>query len=535
MKFPRSLNLNPSLANFVFIASVLITLVFNFPFISNVYHAVSPTTVGQWIFFLSVPLLLTFFNIIALSLLGAILLPRLTVAVTLLVSSLLLYGTVAYGVIFDKSMIQNVMETNSGEAFAYLNSTLLLFFFLLGLVPVVAVFNQEINGKLVARVKHLLKLNVLAVVGIIVIAAGLYKDYAAVGRNNKDLAKYIIPYAFYDSGYKYLRDTYFYPPLPYKVLDKTPSIINRKNALPSTTVLVVGETARADKFASNGYSRNTTPFMNDIGAVSFNDVTSCGTATAVSVPCMFSRLSRQSYDVRIAESQDNVLDIIHRAGADVTWIDNNSSCKGVCKRVETIAFDPSRDPSLCDGDFCYDVLLNKLLKDVLSSPATTNRVIVLHMIGSHGPTYYRRYPAEFAKFSPDCPRSDIQNCDSQALINTYDNTIAYTDYVLGEIVNTLKNVPNASMLYLSDHGESLGEKGLYLHGFPYQIAPQEQTHIPMLFWASKFEDSGYRNCIKNLANHPYSQDNLFDTLLGLSSVKSITYQPTMDIFKQCEA
>ena len=142
MKFPRSLNLNPSLANFVFIASVLITLVFNFPFISNVYHAVSPTTVGQWIFFLSVPLLLTFFNIIALSLLGAILLPRLTVAVTLLVSSLLLYGTVAYGVIFDKSMIQNVMETNSGEAFAYLNSTLLLFFFLLGLVPVVAVFNQ---------------------------------------------------------------------------------------------------------------------------------------------------------------------------------------------------------------------------------------------------------------------------------------------------------------------------------------------------------------------------------------------------------
>ena len=535
MKFPITLNFNPTSAQFILLSSLFIAAIFNAPFLSAVYEVVAPVTLNEWVFFLSVPLLLTFFNVIFLSLFGALFLPRTTVAIAFVVSSLLLYGTLAYGVIFDKSMIQNVMETNSGEAFSYLNSTLFLFFSILGLIPVFAIFNLEINGKLKARIKHLLVLNLLALLGIAIIATFLFKSYAAVGRNNKDLTKYIIPYAFYDSGYKYLRDTYFYPPLPYKVLDKRPYIKGNANIHPSITVLVVGETARADKFSSNSYSRRTSPNIQNAGAISFSKVTSCGTATAVSVPCMFSRLSRENYDSRIADSQDNVLDIIHRAGVDVTWIDNNSSCKGVCKRVETIDFNPSRDPKLCDGDYCYDEVLVDLLRETLSRPSKEHRVIVLHMIGSHGPTYYRRYPEKFAKFVPDCPRSDIQNCEEAELTNTYDNTIAYTDYVLGQIIEQLATIPNSSMLYLSDHGESLGENGLYLHGFPYNLAPVEQTHVPMVYWASRFSQPQYSDCVNSLSSHPYSQDNLFDTLLGLTNVQSSTYQPTQDILRKCES
>jgi len=148
---------------------------------------------------------------------------------------------------------------------------------------------------------------------------------------------------------------------------------------------------------------------------------------------------------------------------NVTWIDNNSSCKGVCKRVETIEFDPERDPSLCDGEFCLDqILLNELRSELQKKP-DQNRVIVLHMIGSHGPTYYLRYPPEFAKFLPDCPRSDIQHCSEEQLINTYDNTIVYTDYIIGQVIEMISDVPDSSMLYVSDHGESLGENGLFLH------------------------------------------------------------------------
>ena len=535
MVFRRLLNFNPTSAQFILLSSLVLTSIFNAPFLSAVYNAVLPNSLREWTFFLSVPILLTFLTVVILSLLGAFLLPRLTVGITFAISSLLLYGTVSYGVIFDKSMIQNVIETNSGEAFSYLNSTLFVFFALLGLLPVIAVCNQEINGKLLARIKQTLILNGIALIAVAMIGACFYKDYAAVGRNNKDLTKYIIPFAFYDSGYKYLRDTYFYPPLSYRVLDKAPTIQQQKNNFPTTTVLVVGETARADKFESNGYTKSTTPLTRELGAISFHNVTSCGTATAVSVPCMFSRLSREDYNPRIAESQDNVLDIIHRAGAEVTWIDNNSSCKGVCKRINTIEFDPSRDSTLCDGDYCFDEVLTNILQEVLSKPTDKNRVIILHMIGSHGPTYFRRYPSTFTKFVPDCPRSDIQNCDEQSLVNTYDNTIAYTDYVLSKVIQELSNIPNASMLYLSDHGESLGEKGLYLHGFPYQIAPEEQTHIPMLFWTSEFGHSKYRECVQQLASTPYSQDNLFDTLLGLSQVNSTVYQPQMDILHECKA
>ncbi len=534
MNIHPSLNLKPTPAQFIILASFLITAVFNFPFIFSVYQTVSPESLSEWVFILSVPTVLTLINIIFLSFFGAFFFPRITVALTLLISASLLYASYAYGIIFDKSMIQNIMETNSGEALSYLNSSLLVFFLLLGLIPVVAVFNQEINGKFAARIKSLLTLNILALISLALIGATLYKDYAAVGRNNKSLTKYIIPYAFYDAGYKYLRDTYFYPPLPFKVLDTAPTIRSSYRDIPKTTVVVVGETARADKFAINGYSRPTTPFVQSSGAVSFSNVTSCGTATAVSVPCMFSRLDRTHYDPRIAESQDNVIDIIRRAGVAVKWIDNNSSCKGVCKRIETIEYDPLRDPKLCDGDYCFDEILIDLLKTAVDTNSQEHKLIVLHMIGSHGPTYYRRYPEAFARFQPDCPRSDIQNCDQQALINTYDNTILYTDYVLGQIIEFLSTLPNSAMLYISDHGESLGEKGLYLHGFPYQLAPNEQTHVPMIYWDPKIQEPNYRACINQLSHNPLSQDNLYDTLLGLTKVSSSTYQPTKDVLLPCD-
>ena len=530
----RTVNINPSSSQFVIYSSLIITLVFDYPFISKVYESVQPNTLWEWVFFVSIPILLTLINILFVSVFGAVFFPRITIAFTFLVCAFLFYASVVYGVIFDSSMLQNIVETNSGEALSYLNISFLLFFILLGMLPVFAVLNQEIKGGFTSRIKKLLLINLVALLGIILIAGLFYKSYAAVGRNNKGLIKHIIPYAFYDAGYKYLRDTYFYPPLPYRVLDKHPVINDFKPMQPRTLVVVVGETARADKFGSNGYYRNTTPNLQRLGAVSFNNVTSCGTATAVSVPCMFSRLPRKQYDSRIASSQDNVLDIIHRAGTAVTWIDNNSSCKGVCSRIDSVAFDPHRDPTLCDGDFCLDEILVNQLNRTLKEYSSSNRVVILHMIGSHGPTYYRRYPENYGRYQPDCPRSDIQNCTAQALNNTYDNTIAYTDYVLGKVIGLLANVPNSAMLYISDHGESLGEKGLYLHGFPYKLAPAEQTHVPMVYWDSNLGNTAYKRCVAQRVDNPYSQDNLYDTLLGLTAVNSVTYQANLDIFSPCK-
>lgn len=205
---------------------------------------------------------------------------------------------------------------------------------------------------------------------------------------------------------------------------------------------------------------------------------------------------------------------------------------------ETI--DLKSDPKLCSGQYCFDqVLLNKLDK-ILAVAPSQDTVIFLHIIGSHGPTYYLRYPPEHRKFIPDCPRSDIQNCSQEELINTYDNTILYTDFILSEVVNKLKgkqDMFDTAMLYLSDHGESLGEKGMYLHGAPYSIAPKEQTSVPMLAWVSNdFSQDNQLNmtCVAQRAEQGgFSHDNLFDSLLGLMNVKTTVYQSQLDIFAPC--
>lgn len=517
------------------VTSLFFTVVVNFPFLKAVFLATTPSTLHEWLFFFSVPIFLCALLIVFFTLSGALFFTKAVLAIHILVSSFLLYGTLVYGVLFDTSMIQNVVETDSGEALSYLNVSLLVFFVGLGLLPVLALFSQQIKGAFTTNLKSLLKINLLAILAIALIAAFLYKDYAAVGRNNKTLIKYVLPLAFYDSGYKFLRDNYLYPPLPYRILDSNPSIDEPALVAPKTLVVVVGETARADKFSLNGYARITNPRLEALDVISFRDVTSCGTATAISVPCMFSNLSREKYNNRVAASQDNVLDIIHRAGYHVEWIDNNSSCKGVCKRIPNVPHDPSRDPQYCDGRYCQDEILLKQLATALAKESNReNRLIVLHTIGSHGPTYFKRYPQAYREFLPDCPRSDIQNCDLMQLTNTYDNTIFYTDFILAGIIRLLKDIPESSMLYISDHGESLGEKGLYLHGFPYHIAPEEQKMVPMIYWSRALTDSRYRQCVSALSNNAFSHDNLYDTLLGLASVNSTTYQQELDIFSTCQ-
>ncbi|WP_342807314.1 phosphoethanolamine--lipid A transferase [Alteromonas sp. M12] len=522
-------------AQIIAINSLFIVFVFNYCFLNGVFAAIQPNNLSQWSFYASVILLLFSLTIIITSILGGIVFPRTISAVTVLVSCLLFYATFQYGVIFDKSMIQNIAETNSGEASSYLNISFLIYFILLGVVPAILMFKIKVKGDLKSRIKSVLTINLLALIVTASIVTFLYKDYAAVGRNNHNLFKYIVPFAFYDSGFRYLRDNYFYPPLPFKVLDKSPTIKPSKQGQQNLTIVVVGETARAQNFSLNGYTRNTNKFLAQTPILSFKQVSSCGTATAVSVPCMFSRLPRSKYESRVASSQDNALDIIHRAGVDVTWIDNNSTCKGVCERVSEIRFDPTQDSTLCDGDYCFDEILIEKLQQQISQHKSDNQLIVLHMIGSHGPTYFRRYPDTFKPFMPDCPQSDIQHCSENQLKNTYDNTIAYTDFVLSKVIAVLQqsNVANKSLLYISDHGESLGENGLYLHGFPYSIAPEEQTHVPMLYWSTELADANFKDCISSKLNSDFSQDNIFDTLLGLTNVKSSIYQPEMDIFQQC--
>ena len=522
-----------SYSQFVWLVSLYLVIAFNGLFLFNTLEAASKPEHVNWLFIASVPFFLLALTAMVLSWLSLITFVKPVLLTSIVVSSLLFYATLNYGVIFDKSMLQNILETNTGEAFSYLNVQVIAFITVLGVLPAYLFCRFKIVGNFRIRLKSFAFLNVTAFIAVAVIAVPFYKDYASVGRNNRQLTSYITPFAFYTAGYKYLRDNYFYPPLPFKVLDKTPYLLAKQQS--SLTIMVVGETARAANFSLQGYDKPTNQYTPKLGVKYFSDVSSCGTATAISVPCMFSRLDRNHYDSRIAQSQENALDIIQRSGVEVTWIDNNSSCKGVCARVNSQTVEPTKSNPLCDGRYCFDEVLVEALAAKLAKSHAKHQLVVLHMIGSHGPTYYRRYPEKDSKFLPDCPRSDIQNCSTEQLTNTYDNTIAYTDLVLSKLIKLLQNSPadDKALLYVSDHGESLGEKGLYLHGFPYALAPKEQTHVPMLFWSNKLADTRFNQCIEQQRNHAFSHDNIFDTLLGLTHIQSIEYRPEQDIFNAC--
>ena len=306
------------------------------------------------------------------------------------------------------------------------------------------------------------------------------------------------------------------------------------------TILVLGETSRAADFSLGGYDRETNPLLAKDNVVYFPKTASCGTATAVSVPCMFSNMPRTSYNESLAHHQEGLLDIIQRAGIQVLWNDNDGGCKGACDRVPHQDVTALNLPGQCINGECYDeVLFHDLEKTIDNMQG--NGVIVLHTIGSHGPTYYHRYPAEFRRYTPTCDTSEIQSCTQEQLKNSYDNTILYVDYIVDKAIKLLQSKQDkftTSLVYLSDHGESLGENGVYLHGLPYSIAPETQKHVPMLLWLSDDYQKRYGvnyDCLQKQAKeNNYSQDNLFSTMLGLTGVETQEYRAADDILATCK-
>jgi lipid A ethanolaminephosphotransferase len=307
--------------------------------------------------------------------------------------------------------------------------------------------------------------------------------------------------------------------------------------LPKVTVVVVGETARAQNFSLGGYDRETNPLLAQEDILYFENVSSCGTSTAVSLPCMFSRYGRVDYSHELGVSHENVLDVIQRSGMRVEWIENNTGDKGLAARIGYRQVTYADDPEFCGEGECTDGILVKEVAQLLPE-IDQDTILVLHQIGSHGPSYYLRYPEAFEKFKPACRTANLSACTSEEVINAYDNTILYTDKVLRDLIALFSAQDHlaSAVLYISDHGESLGENGLYLHGAPYFMAPDEQTKVPMLFWQSQIFaksvgiDDG---CLRAKASAAYSHDHLFHSLLGLTGVDTAERLPELDIFADC--
>lgn len=464
--------------------------------------------------------------------------------IVLPLSALASFAMMTFQVVFDRSMIENIIETQSAEATSYLNLKVVLWFVFTGILPAILLFVTPVSYEK-TRLRRLgvrLMSMVISLLVVASIAGVFYKDYASVGRNNRTLNLEIVPTNYLYSAFQYMNHRYFTPKIPFQTIGNDAKLVQQPGQKPNLVFLVVGETARAQNQSWNGYGKPTNQYTQAIAdVVNFSKMTSCGTATAISVPCMFSNMKRTSYDANRARNSEGLLDILHKAGVSVFWKDNDEGCKGVCDRVPNVIIPIKNDGKYCDGDTCYDMALMQNIDEDIKNDGK-NTLIALHLIGSHGPTYSRRYPPEFRKFTPDCPRSDIENCTQEQLVNTYDNTLLYTDYLVSQVIEKAKQYQdkyNVAVIYLSDHGESLGENGLYLHGTPYSVAPAQQTHVPMLFWLSDNYAKAQgidMQCLKdNAADKDVSQDNLFHTVLSAMNVQTSERDSQLDILAACKA
>lgn len=445
------------------------------------------------------------------------------------------------GVIIDRDMIQNVMVTTVTESKHLITASFVLHNLVFGVLPVLVIFAVKIKPH--GRTRTLLTPVVSTLLCLGLTVGLLWSDmkaYASILRERKDFMSSFQPGMPIVGAIRYA-----------KMMRRSANVTVAKSgedavkgpaygpdAKPVLTIVVAGETARAQNFSLNGYGVETNPELAKLPVVSFTDVSSCGTATAVSLPCMFSKFTRSTYSFENGIATESVLDVMAHAGFHVEWWDNNTGDKAIASRLTKRSLTNTPNTEFCAAGECMDGIFLKEVED-FADAITQDTVLVLHQIGSHGPTYYLRYPETFEKFKPSCRTAEFKSCTPQEIANAYDNTIAYTDKVLADIIRVLqsRDALATAMIYMSDHGESLGEGGMYLHGAPYFMAPDTQTKVPAILWMSQnFEDQlGIdRRCMAAKAGDALSHDNLFHSLLGMLDIQTAERDNALDIFATCK-
>ena len=462
-------------------------------------------------------------------------------ALLIVVSASATYFMQAFGVVLDPSMIRNVLHTDVAESRELMSFRLLGHLLLYAGLPLVLLWRVKLQPRrwlpaLAWRLGSML----VALALLVGTMLAVFQPFSALMRNHKELRYLITPGNVVWSLGVVLAEQTRGAAQPRVAIgeDATPGPRLAARRKPLVVVMVVGETARAANWSLSGYARQTTPELAQRPVINFADVTSCGTNTEVSLPCMFAPVGRRDYDEQRIRGSQSLLHVLARAGVAVQWLDNQSGCKGVCEGLPAQEMVKLNPPGLCQSGRCLDESLLIGLPERLAKAKGT-QLLVLHMLGNHGPSYFRRYPPAFARFKPACNHDDLARCTQAEIVNAYDNALLYTDHVLAQLIDELQakaQSVDSVLLFVSDHGESLGENGLYLHGLPNAIAPDVQKRVPMVMWFSSGlagPDLPDLACIKERAKQPAAHDNLFHTLLGLVDVRTALNDKAWDLTQPC--
>jgi lipid A ethanolaminephosphotransferase len=527
---PLILFKSPKSYQVVILSALWITAFCNYALFSRLF--VWQLTSGSDFFLVASLVLFQFFLLIVVfSILTLHPLYRWVMALIFLITAVSSYFSDSFGTVIDRDMLVNALQTSVGEAKDLFTLRFLLYLLVFFALPTYWVFgSNKPASRFISQLKNHLVLAMVGFLGCVLLVGSMSSFYVSFFREHKELRVYSSPLDIIYATYQLIRKDLL-------AADRLYRIIGGDATIPSSDVdrelmiLVVGETARSDHFSLNGYQRETNPLLQKRDVVSFSNVKSCGTSTAISVPCMFSSKGRPNFKDKEFTSEDNLLDILRRAGVSILWRDNNSSSKGAADRVEYQDFSSSDLNPLCDTE-CRDEGMLADLETYIESHPVGDILIVLHQMGSHGPAYNERVPDAFKRFAPVCESKQLDQCSEEEIINSYDNTIVYTDYVLDKAISVLKKYDDqfeTVLMYVGDHGESLGEKGVYLHGLPYFLAPDAQKNVPLIIWFGAQHHDLDIDRLARIRDVAISHDHVFHTMLGIFEVESEVIDPSMDL------
>ncbi len=522
----RPFRIRASVEELVLAAALFWLLAGNAPFLQGALHGRSLASASGAGFALSLALAVTALHVLLLGLVAQRRTVKPLVALLTLVTALAAWFGSRYGVVLDPTMMRNVLRTDVAEARELIGLPLAAHLLLFAAAPIALLGWVEVQPRRGWRHALLARGLLLVAAAAVLVAALLasYQPLAALMRTHKELRYRITPANVLWSVGAVAASELKGSGQPREPigLDARPGPAMAARQRPLVLLLVLGETARAANWGLAGYERDTTPRLRALPVLDFGAVQACGTNTETSVPCLFAPQGRRDYDEARIRGQESLLHVLARAGVAVHWRDNQSGCKGVCDGLPGDRPSAATAPGLCQGDRCLDEALITDLDTRLERLAGTagTQVWVLHMLGNHGPAYFRRHPAAFTAFEPECRDEDLGRCTPQAIVNAYDNALRYTDEVLARSIERLAahaGAVDSALLYVSDHGESLGERGLFLHGLPHAIAPDVQKQVPMLFWASGgFERAAglAPGCWRSQCTTPASSASVPRTLLS---------------------
>lgn len=520
----------------ILIVGIFFTTFYNISFFNNVVGAYEFEGINI-LYICSLVIVLVAFTVFLFTLLSSKYTTKPFLIITLLTSSFTAYFMDTYHVVIDDEMIRNSLQTNLSESSDLFSFQLVIYVLLLGILPSYFIYKVKIDYRPFKR-ELFFKIGtiLLSLLFIVLTILAFSKFYTSFFREHKPLRYHINPiYWIYSVG-NYINKTINSGPLIIKPIGLDAKIISTNDPIKKKKliIMVVGEATRADRFSLNGYKKETNPLLKKEDLVSFSNLYSCGTSTAYSVPCMFSVYDRNNYTYKKGITTENLVDVLsHTQNIKVLWRDNNSSSKGVANRIDYEDYRSNKNNTICDNE-CRDEGMLVGLNKYIEKNKDKSILIILHQMGNHGPAYYKRYPKAYEKFTPVCKTNQLEQCTQEEVSNAYDNAVLYSDYFLSKTINFLKPYSKdykTAMIYMSDHGESLGENGLYLHGMPYFMAPKEQTHVASLMW---FGEGGINKDVdvqklKSYSNKKFSHDNLFHTLLSIFEVDTEVYNKNLDL------